>query len=76
MQIETRSFAHFLEYVLLFLTITWINNVNNFQIAKVQPQGIAWHLLDFLSISAWCCLLKVLLIKKACNTKAVFAPLR
>ena len=28
----------------------------NFQIAKVQPQGTASHLLDFLSISAWRCL--------------------
>ena len=30
-------------------------NVNNFQIAKVQPQGVAWH---FLPISAWRCLEK------------------
>ena len=24
-----------------FSVITWMKNVNNFQIAKVQPQGIA-----------------------------------
>ena len=29
-----------------------MKNVNNFQIAKVQPQGVAQHLLDFLPISA------------------------
>ena len=32
------------------------NNVNNFQTAKLQPEGVAQHLLDFLSISAWHCL--------------------
>ena len=30
-----------------------MKNVNNFQIAKVQPDGVAWDLLDFLSISAF-----------------------
>ena len=29
-----------------------MKNVNNFQIAKVQPQGVAQYLLDFLPISA------------------------
>ena len=33
-------------------------NVNKFQIAKVQSQGVAWHFLTFLPISAW------LLVKK------------
>ena len=28
--------------------ITWVENVNNFQIAKVQPQVVALQLLDFL----------------------------
>ena len=27
--------------------ITWMKNVNNFQIAKVQPQGVAQHCLIF-----------------------------
>ena len=30
--------------------ITWMKNVNNFQITKVPPQGVAQHLLDFLQI--------------------------
>ena len=30
----------------------WIKNVNNFQIAKVQLQDVAQHLLDFLPILA------------------------
>ena len=25
----------------------WMKNMNNFQIAKVQPQVAAWHLLNF-----------------------------
>ena len=25
----------------------------NFQIAKVQPQGVAYHVLDFLPMAAW-----------------------
>ena len=33
--------------------ITWMINVNNFQIAKVQSQCAAYHLLDFLPVSAW-----------------------
>ena len=33
-----------------------MKKVNNWQITKVQPQGISYHLLDFLPISAWCCL--------------------
>ena len=39
-----------------FWMITWIKNVNNFQIAKVQPQCVAQHFLTFLPISASCCL--------------------
>ena len=34
--------------ILLFLDDGVMTNVNNFQIAKVQPQGVAWHLFDFL----------------------------
>ena len=32
-----------------------MKNVNNFQIAKIQPQGVAQHLLKFLPSLAWCC---------------------
>ena len=39
-----------------FCMITWMKNVNNFQIAKVQPQGVAQHLPDFLPILVWHCL--------------------
>ena len=39
-----------------FWMITQIKGVNNFQIAKVQPQGVAWDLLNFFPISTWCCL--------------------
>ena len=37
-----------------------MKNVNNFQIAKIQSQGVvqSWHLLNFLPISAWGCLKK------------------
>ena len=34
-------FVHFLEYLVLFCMITWMKKANNFQIAKIQPQGIA-----------------------------------
>ena len=34
-------FVHFLEYLLLSWMITWMKKMNNFQIAKVQPQGAA-----------------------------------
>ena len=53
-------FVHFLESLLLFLDY----NANDFQIAKVQFQGVASLLLNFLPVSALCCLtIKVLLIK-------------
>ena len=52
---DTCSFAYVLKYV-LFWMIKWMMDMNNFQIAKVQPQGAAWQLLDFLPVSAWCCL--------------------
>ena len=29
-----------------------MKNMNNFHTGKVQPQGVAQHLLDFLPISA------------------------
>ena len=45
----------------------WMKNVNSFQIAKVQAQGVARHLLVFfLAFSA--SPIKVLLIKKACSS--------
>ena len=39
-----------------FWMITLMKNVNNFQVAKVQPWSVAQHLLDFLTISVWRCL--------------------
>ena len=36
-----------------FWMITWMKNVNNFQIGKVQPQDVAWPLVYFLPISVW-----------------------
>ena len=47
-------FAHFLDDY--FLMITWMKKENKVQIAKVQPQCVAWLLGDFLPISAWFCL--------------------
>ena len=46
-----------------------MKKVHDFQIAKVQFQCAASLLLNFLPISALCCLtIKVLLIKKACSS--------
>ena len=42
MNTDTCSFDYFVEYVHYVWMITWIKNVNNFQIAKVQPQGVAY----------------------------------
>ena len=36
-----QKLAYFWEYVLLFLDDDVMKNVNNFQISKVQPQGVA-----------------------------------
>ena len=44
----------------------WMKNVNSFQIAKVQAQGVAKLLLVFLAFSA--SPIKVLLIKKTCSS--------
>ena len=45
-----------------------MKTANDFQIAKVQVQGVASFLLNFLPVSAACYLtIKVLLIKKACS---------
>ena len=41
MQTHICSSTYFLEYFLFLWMITWIKNVNNFQIAKVQYQGVA-----------------------------------
>ena len=49
-------FAHFLEYLKLILNDKVDEKANKFQIAKVQPQGVAYILLIFFLISAWCCL--------------------
>ena len=46
-----------------------MKKANDFQIAKVQFQGVASLSLNFLPVSALCCLtIKVLLIKKACSS--------
>ena len=50
MNTDTCSFDYFVEYVHYFWMITWIKNVNNFQIAKVQPQGILSICLIFFSV--------------------------
>ena len=34
----------------------WMKKMNHFQIAKFQPRDVAQLLLDFLTISACCCL--------------------
>ena len=47
--------------------ITWMKNVNNFQIVKVKLQGVAYHLLDFFANFSLGLLTKVLLIKKMCT---------
>ena len=45
---KTDIFAYFLENALLFFwMITWMKNVNKFQIAKIQPKDAAQRLLDF-----------------------------
>ena len=49
-----------------FWMIMWMKNVNNFQIAKVQPQRVAQHLLIFFANLTL--LIKVLVITKACST--------
>ena len=53
-------FVHFFRTspINYFWRITSMKKVDNFQIAKVQPHGIAQLLLDFLPISAWRCLQK------------------
>ena len=58
-----RFFVYLLEYVLLPLTL--VENVNNFQIAKAQPQGVFYHLLDFCNFIL-ALLIKMLLVNKAC----------
>ena len=44
--------------------ITWLKNVNKFEIRKVQHQFVAYHLLDFFANFSQALLIKVLLIKK------------
>ena len=51
-----------------FWVIKLMKNVNNFQMAKIQPQGVAYHLLDFFPISAGVAYKSVAYIyKKACR---------
>ena len=54
-----------------FQMTTWRKKANNFQVAKVQPQGIAQVLLNFLPISTWRCFLKCF-YKKACIYASCF----
>ena len=35
---------------IIYWMITWMKNLNSYQVTKVQPQGVAHHLLDFLPI--------------------------
>ena len=42
-----------------------MKKVNNFQVAKVQPQGVAKHLFIFFPNFNLAFLIKVLLIKKS-----------
>ena len=49
-----------------------MQKANNFQTGKVQPDGVASFLLNFLPISAWCCLK----VKKKLPVKSVCSKLR
>ena len=40
-------FSYFQNMSHYFWALRWMKNVNNFQIAKVQPHGLPQHLLDF-----------------------------
>ena len=51
-----------------FWMITFIKNVSNFQLAKVQPEGVVWLFANF----SLALLIKVLLIKKACSSAEEF----
>ena len=35
--------------------MTWMKNVNSFQIAEFQPHGVAYHLVEFWPVSGWRC---------------------
>ena len=51
-----------------FWMIMWTKNMNNFQIAKLQHQGVPQHLLEFFANFSLALLLKVLLINnKTCS---------
>ena len=49
-----------------FFVITWMKNVNNFEIAKVQPQGVAWQLLEVFCQFQTGVAYKSVAYKKAC----------
>ena len=59
-----------------FCMITWTKNVNNFQIAKVQPQGFAQHLLDFFANFSLALLIKLLPMKKACVATSCYEEIK
>ena len=46
----------------------WMKNVNNFQIAEAQPQGSAFHLLDFCQFPPGVPYNSVVYKKKACTS--------
>ena len=59
-------FPYFQNMFYYFQMIMWMKNVNNFQITKFRPQGVAQHLLDFFFANfSLTLLIKVLLIKKS-----------
>ena len=49
-----------------FWIITWMKNANNFQIPKVQPQGVAQNLLNFFCQFQSGVAYKSVAYKKAC----------
>ena len=65
--IQTHCFAYYLKYALLFLDDNVDEDVNNFQIVKVQPHGNASHLLDFCQFQPGIAY-KSVSHKKACIT--------
>ena len=56
-----------------FWMVTWMKYVNNFQIAKIKPQGVVQHLLDFFdNISLALLIIVLLIIKKLVVGEVVF----
>ena len=47
MNTGTLVFLLNLSFSYYFSLITWLKNLNNFQMSKIQPHGVAYHLLEF-----------------------------